>query len=105
MKLAGLAIGLFVLVGCESPGPIESRIGRNCAVQIRRDLLGTTSNLPVGVETENINGSAVALSGKLIEESADYVVLLLPEPANPPREYIVPRTSILFISCELPAKP
>jgi hypothetical protein len=105
MKWAGVAVGFLLLVGCDTPSAVGARIGRNCEVQIRRDLLGTSSNLPVGVDTQNINGAAVALSGKLTEDSADYVVLTLPEPAMPPREYIVPRSSILFISCELPAKP
>ena len=105
MKWAGVAVGLIFLAGCDAPSPIGSRIGRDCVVQIRRDLLGANANLPVGVETENINGAAVAVYGNLVGESADYVVLMLPKPATPPREYIVPRSSILFIRCDLPTNP
>jgi hypothetical protein len=105
MKWVLFGLGLVLIAGCDSPSPIGARIGRDCSVQIRRDLLGASAPLPVGVETEYINGASVSLQGTLIEETPDSVVLKLPDPAKPPREYIIPKSSILYMRFDLPMPP
>ena len=44
-------------------------------VQFRRDILGTESDLPVGPNTDNINGAETVVSGTLLKVNADSIVV------------------------------
>ena len=50
-------------------------IGKSVTVQFRRDILGTESDLPVGPNTDNINGAETVVSGTLLKVNADSIVV------------------------------
>ena len=44
-------------------------------MQFRRDMLGTSANLPVGPMTDSIDGAAVSVGGKLPGADPDWIAL------------------------------
>jgi len=62
-------------------------------VQFRRDALGMGGNSPTPLETDNFNGADVSISGKIVDESPEWVVL-----ATKTKEIWIPRRSILLVS-------
>ncbi len=60
------------------PVPIDqlsARVGRDCKVQLRRDLLGAASNLPVSVFSDAVQGLAVSIIGELAAVNDSWIVL------------------------------
>ena len=72
-------------------------IGAFCTVQLRRDLLGAASDLPISPLVNGINGSEVSVSGRLLKVDAEWIVL---EHRRQDRqsELWIPRGNVLLLS-------
>ena len=68
-----------VLSGCTeskaAPTSYGTLIGAPCKIQFKRDLLGGNTALPIGPETDGINGAQLSLSGKFLRFNEDWIVL------------------------------
>jgi len=103
-SVAAAVILLMLVAGCEAPdakptssttstsAPLSQWIDRPVTIQFRRDLLGTSRELPVGPDTSSINGAETSISGTLVEAHEDSVVIQRDE-----RLHWVPRETILHI--------
>jgi hypothetical protein len=96
--LAALAVAS--LAGCQAKDPLRARIGRSCTVQVKRDLLGGSSSLPIGPNTTNSNGVEVSVGGTLEQATPDFLVLRVGPADQPSREYVIPRSNVLLIQFE-----
>ncbi len=73
------------------------KIEQRCIIQFRRDTLESVPPVPIGPDTDNINGSEVTISGTLKRVQAD-VILITTDKA----EYLIPIPAILCLKFELP---
>lgn len=94
MKILTLVVLLSALAfaGCGKTPPA----GKEVRIQLRRgDVLGAAAPLPISPRTYSINGVDTALSGKIVEVTADWVVL---DTAEVPAVRIwIPRSNVLLI--------
>jgi hypothetical protein len=72
-------------------------INSDCVVQFKRNLLGGVTSLPVSPTSLGLNGAEVAVSGKLIEFNAEWVVLDASD-----RTLWVPRENVLLLQFKHP---
>ena len=68
----------------------------NCTVQFRRDALGMGGNSPTSPLTGNHNGADVSVTGKVVHETPEWLVL-----ATTTQELWIPKHSVLLVSREL----
>lgn len=103
-----LASGLFY-AGCAKSSPTQAnrpesnsvpKQGAYCSVQIRRDYLGASRELPVSPTTSSINGAEVSVSGRFLRADAEWIVLSDIDH----RELWIPRSVILLMRVEIPQK-
>jgi hypothetical protein len=89
-----LLIAAMVLpLGCGNPSAsdgLNDKIGTMCTVQFRRgDALGGAAPLPVGPQSDSINGADVSVAGKLTAVDEKWIVL--------DDKTWIPRSSVLLI--------
>jgi hypothetical protein len=98
LSIVGLCVAMM-LSGCG--GGTESlangRIGQRCVVQFRRDALGSAAPVPIGPDTDNINGAEVTISGTLKRVQAEAILITTDK-----AEYLIPMAAILCLKFELP---
>jgi hypothetical protein len=75
----------------------NAKIGQRCVVQFRRDALGSASPVPIGLDTDNINGSEVTIGGTLKRVQADAILITTTK-----ADYVIPMPAILCLRFELP---
>jgi hypothetical protein len=75
-----------------------SPFGREVTIQFRRDALGTAAPLPVSPTTGRINGAEVAVSGRLMKFTEEWIVISQGEN----RELWINRSTVLLM--EFPLK-
>ncbi len=66
-------------------------VGAPCKVQFRRDLLGTSRDLPVPPMTDSMNGAETSLSGRFLRMDDEWIVL----ERNDNEQVWVPREVVL----------
>jgi hypothetical protein len=99
---------LPLLTGCDRThaAGFSSRqppLGRQCTVQFRRDLLGTSRELPVAPTAGSINGAETCVRGVLAVVTDEWIVLnhsTLVAGKAIEREYWIPRSAVLLIDME-----
>lgn len=68
-----------VISGCTeskaAPTSYGTLVGAPCKIQFKRDLLGGNTALPIGPETDGINGAQLSLNGKFVRFHEDWIVL------------------------------
>jgi len=75
--------------------------GKIYTVQFRRDALGAASNLPIGPNTDVINGAVVSIRGELIAADHDAILLdqvnvnLIRGDVPAMKRFWIPKNSIL----------
>ena len=103
MLFALVAASTTALVGCgddddddDRPGSsagVQPQLGSNVVVQFRRDYLGAAdSDGPVSATAGNVNGTEVAVAGKLVRVSDEWVVI-----ESQGRELWVPKSAVLYL--------
>ena len=85
------ALGLIGCDGRGASGP-QPPTGSQVTVQFRRDYLGGAKDGPASATSGSINDNQVALQGKLVRVSDEWLVL-----ENQGREQWVPRAAVLYI--------
>jgi hypothetical protein len=90
LMLLPIALGLL---GCDSrsSGP-QPPTGSQVTVQFRRDYLGGAKDGPASATLGSINDNQVALQGKLVRVTDEWLVV-----ENAGREQWVPRAAVLYI--------
>ena len=98
-----IAIALLVgIVGCAPPdvavtdtldGPDAPRVGEFVTVQVRRDHLGASSDLPIPPTTHSYNGAATCVRGKLQVLTDRWVVV-----DSGSERHWVARSSVLLVT-------
>lgn len=103
-------VSLFATFGI-SPGadPLAARLGRECRVQLRRDLLGAACPLPVSCTTDSFNGAQVSVIGEFNGITDQWIVMRTlrretTEATSGVRkdEFWIPRDAVLLIQFEAP---
>jgi hypothetical protein len=92
--LGSIAMGLG---GCSgdanrSSAVFAPKIGRQCTVQFRRNLLGTASNSGISPLAGSVNGVEFSVAGTLSQANDSWVIL-----SSGQREYCIPRENILLL--------
>lgn len=109
-RMSILPVSFVLMAGCDDPSaplggralgvPSEStpRVGADCTVQFRRDVLGAATDLPVPPLTGSINGAEVAVSGRFLRMDDDWIVLEHVEG----HQLWVPRAVVLLLRVQSP---
>ena len=101
LYVGGSIVFAFALAGCQkghestpdlSSGVLESWEGKNVTVQFRRDALGAAASLPIGPETNSINGAQTSVSGVLVQVDTESVTL-----ESNARQRWIPKSVVLNI--------
>jgi hypothetical protein len=92
--LGSITIGL---VGCggdpnRSSAVLAPKIGRQCTVQLRRNLLGTASSSGISPLAGSVNGVEFSVAGTLAQATDSWIIL-----SSGQREYCIPRDNILLL--------
>ena len=70
---------LTAMIGCGGAPPappdpmLSARVGDNCTVYFRHDVLGLAGNAPAAPTVGNFNGGALQLTGKLLRLNAEWI--------------------------------
>ncbi len=95
VRMAVMA-SFIVVSGCnENPATdsvLRSLHGEQVAVFVRHDVLGQASEIPSSLEAGVVNGAKVAVYGRLIRSSKDWIVV---ETAK--ETWTIPWTSVLAL--------
>jgi hypothetical protein len=78
--------------GCGNKKP-NPKSGSYCTIQIRRDWLGVSRDMPLSITTDGINGAQLSFSGKLKNVTDEWVVAI----DQNKHEYWIAREAILSI--------
>jgi len=65
----------FLFIGCSSENKVDINSGDYCKVQIKRNILGASTKLPISPTTENINGAQTCVKGKFIKDTGKFIVI------------------------------
>jgi len=83
----------FGLIGCDTRGNgPQPPTGSQVTVQFRRDYLGGAKDGPASATLGSINDNQVALQGKLVRVTDEWLVV-----ENQGREQWVPRAAVLYV--------
>ena len=92
----------IVLAGCDEKGlsPLQSKVGKSCYVQFRRDALGASAPTGIGPNVHEYSGSPVYIAGTLKKVHSDWIVLTATDPLNSSgkAEFMIPVHSILLLN-------
>ncbi len=115
MRLPSLAILILLAsLGCAesqpTPAPLASRVGSQCAVYIRPEVLGMASDLPMSARSSGLNGATTTLNGQLTQIGADWIVVETQgEAIHIPQACILMlsfgKTGLLGVHAGLPSPP
>ena len=84
------------LCGCatEHGAYLRQHVGTFLTIELKRDALGASSNVPVSPCTDTMNGGKVSLTGRLIQVERGAIVLQAVE-GKP--TYWIPEDAILMV--------
>ena len=74
---------------------LEHNIGKYCTVQLRRDMLGQSADLPTPPQTDTINGADVKVSGQFVSMVDEWIII-----ENKGKEIWIYKPNILLIEFE-----